>query len=90
MAQIVQSAESIAKLLHEASECGTQLMTPFIGFCAFSAAFILIYVHHFPKMNLDRSPDAEKYEKICLSYLEEFRSVWKIADGWVRADILGL
>ncbi|CAI6097172.1 unnamed protein product [Clonostachys chloroleuca] len=84
VAQIVQSAESIAKLLHEASECGTQLMTPFIGFCAFSAAFILIYVHHFPRMNLDRSPDAEKYEKICLSYLEEFRSVWKIADGWIK------
>lgn len=81
--ELYGSAENIARLLHEASECGVPLMTPFAGFCAFSACYILVYVHHFPNMNLGRSPRAEEYMNMCLNYLEEFRNVWKIADGWV-------
>jgi hypothetical protein len=80
-----QEAYSIAMLLHEASECGVHLMTPFAGFCAFSAGYVLGYVYRFPKMNLGRSPRAEEYMNMCLNYLEEFRHVWPIADGWVRS-----
>ncbi len=84
-AQLFGSAECIARLLHEASECGVPLATPFAGFCAFSAAYVLIYVDNFPKMNLNRSPHAEDYKYMCLDYLESFRKIWTIADGWVSS-----
>jgi hypothetical protein len=84
-AELFDAGEKIAMLLHEASECGVHLMTPFAGFCAFSAGYVLGYVYRFPKMNLGRSPRAEEYMNMCLNYLEEFRHVWPIADGWVRS-----
>lgn len=82
--EIFNAAENVARLLHEASECGVPLMTPFAGFCAFSAGYVLVYVHRFPKMNLGRSPKAEECMNMCFDYLEEFRHVWKIADGWIK------
>jgi hypothetical protein len=82
-AELFGGAEKIARLLHEASECGVHLMTPFTGFCAFSAGYVLMYVHHFPKMNYGRSPNAEECMNMCMDYLEEFRHVWPIAGGWV-------
>lgn len=81
--QLFGAAESIARILHEASECGVHLMTPFAGFCAFSAGYICLYVFRFPRMNLGRSPDAEACLGMCLAYLHQFRHVWPIADGWV-------
>lgn len=78
------AAENIAKILHESSECGVHLMTPFAGFCAFSAGYLNLYVYHFPKMNLGRSLQAKECMGMCLDYLNEFRKVWTIADGWVR------
>jgi hypothetical protein len=77
------AAEHIATILHEASECGVQLMTPFSGFCAFSAGYLNLYVSSYPRMNLNRSPRAKECLGMCLDYLDKFRHVWKIADGWV-------
>lgn len=81
--ELFGATEQIAVLLHEASECGVSLYTPFIGFCAFSAAYMNIYVHRFPQMNLGRSPLAEQCVKYCINYLEEFKKVCKLGDGWV-------
>ncbi|KID94938.1 Transcription factor, fungi, partial [Metarhizium majus ARSEF 297] len=78
------AAEHIATVLHEASECGVHLMTPFTGFCAFSAGYLNLYVSKYPRMNLDRSPRAKECLKMCLDYLEKFRHVWNIADGWIK------
>lgn len=82
--QLFGGAEHIAMILHEASECGVHLMTPFAGFCAFSAGYLNLYVSEYPRMNLNRSPRGKECLKMCLDYLEQFRHVWKIADGWVR------
>lgn len=82
--QLFGAAERIATILHEASECGVHLMTPFAGFCAFSAGYLNLYVSKYPRMNLDRSPRAEECLKLCLDYLDEFRHVWTIADGWIK------
>ena len=87
-AELFRSAENVAWLLHEASECGVPLMTPFVGFCAFSAGYLLVYIYRFPNMNLGRSPRAEECMNMCLDYLEEFRHIWKIADGWVTLPLL--
>ncbi|KAM4068061.1 fungal specific transcription factor [Hirsutella rhossiliensis] len=82
--QLFGAAKHIARILHEASECGVHLMTPYAGFCAFSAAYINLYVFRYPRMNFNRSPDAETYLTMCLDYLQEFRHVWRIADGWTK------
>jgi hypothetical protein len=80
------ASEHIATILHEASECGVHLMTPFAGFCAFSAGYLSLYVSKYPRMNLHRSPRAKECLQMCLDYLDKFRHVWKIADGWVRTN----
>lgn len=82
--ELFGAAEHIGKILCEASECGVHLMTPFAGFCAFSAGYVNLYAYRFPRMNLNRSPGAEKCLNMCLDYLHEFSRVWRIADGWVR------
>ncbi|KAM3506968.1 hypothetical protein MY11210_007341 [Beauveria gryllotalpidicola] len=78
------AAHNIARILHESCECGVHLMTPFAGFCAFSAGYLNLYVYHFPRMNLGRSPQAKACMDMCLDYLHEFRKVWTIADGWIK------
>lgn len=82
--ELFSAAENISRILHEASECGVPLMTPFAGFCAFSAGYLLVYIYRFPNMNLGRSPRAEEYMNKCFEYLEEFRQMWKIGDGWIK------
>lgn len=82
--ELFSAAEHIARLLHEASECGAHLMTPFVGFCAFSASYMNLYIYRFPRMNLGRSPQAEQLMNFCLAYLEDFRHVWKLGEAWVR------
>ncbi|KAJ5793822.1 hypothetical protein N7457_000421, partial [Penicillium paradoxum] len=77
------TAEKIAKLLHDASECGAEMLTPFVGFCAFSAAYMNLYAFRFPQMNLGRSPNAETNLNYCLAYLEKFRHVWKLGESWI-------
>ncbi|KAJ6075870.1 hypothetical protein N7499_007851 [Penicillium canescens] len=77
------AAAQIAKLLHDASDCGSEMLIPFVGFCAFSAAYMNLYAYLFPQMNLGRSPDAETHLKYCLAYLENFRHVWKLGESWI-------
>ena len=82
-AEIFGAAEHIARLLEDASDAGALVMTPFVGFCAFSAGYMCVYNHWFPKMNLGRSPAAEECFNIAMDFLDKFRHVWGIADGWV-------
>ncbi|KAI1046411.1 hypothetical protein LB505_009131, partial [Fusarium chuoi] len=82
--ELFNAAEQIASLLQEASECGIPLMTPFSGFCAFTACFLNLYVFRFPRMNLNRSLKAEQLMNWGLEYLEEFQNAWELAGGWVR------
>lgn len=84
--ELFNAAEQIASLLQEASECGIPLMTPFSGFCAFTACFLNLYVFRFPRMNLNRSSKAEQLMNWGLEYLEEFQNAWELAGGWVRPN----
>ncbi|KAI2789776.1 hypothetical protein POX_d05274 [Penicillium oxalicum] len=77
------ATEHIARILHEAAECGSELLTPFVGFCAFSAAYMNLYVSKFPQMNLGRSPHAGQHLQYCLAYLEVFRREWKLGESWM-------
>ncbi|KAF4455594.1 putative transcriptional regulatory protein PB1A11.04c [Fusarium austroafricanum] len=82
--ELFSAAEQIACLLQEASECGIPLMTPFSGFCAFTACFLNLYVFRFPRMNLGRSSRAEQLMNWGLEYLEEFQNAWELAGGWIK------
>ncbi|GFF50479.1 hypothetical protein IFM46972_09054 [Aspergillus udagawae] len=77
------AAEQIANLLHDASQCGANMLTPFIGFCAFSAAYMNLYIYRFPHMNLNRSLQASTSLEYCRAYLEDFRHVWKLGESWM-------
>lgn len=81
--EMFNATEHIARILQEASECASELLTPFVGFCAFSAAYMNLYVFHFPQMNLGRSRHAEENLNYCLAYLETFRQEWKLGESWV-------
>lgn len=84
--QMFRSAELIIGLLSEASECGIPVMTPFSGFCAFSACFVNLYIYRFPRMNLNRSPRAKELMEKGLEYLREFQHAWDLGTGWVSSD----
>lgn len=84
--ELFGAAENIACLLHDASECGAEIISPFVGFCAFSAAYMNLYVFRFPQMNLGRSRNAERNIQYCMTYLESFRQVWKLGDSWVSGE----
>ncbi|KAJ6134968.1 hypothetical protein N7512_000128, partial [Penicillium capsulatum] len=81
--ELFGAAENIANILHDASECDAEMLTPFVGFCAFSAAYMNLYVFRFPHMNLGRSTNAEKNIEYCLTYLERFRHMWKLGESWI-------
>ncbi|RJE20222.1 fungal specific transcription factor [Aspergillus sclerotialis] len=80
--ELFSATGNIAKILHEASECGAEVLTPFAGFCAFSAAYMNLYVLHFPQINLGRSPNAQQNLNTCLEYLEAFRMKWKLGESY--------
>ncbi|KAH7121750.1 hypothetical protein B0J13DRAFT_567218 [Dactylonectria estremocensis] len=82
--ELVEAAEFIIGLLTEASECGIPVMTPFSGFCAFSACFINLYVYRFPRMNLNRSSRAKGLMEKGLEYLREFQHAWDLGGGWIK------
>ncbi|KAH6889464.1 putative fungal-specific transcription factor [Thelonectria olida] len=82
--ELFQSAERIATLLYDAEDCGILFLTPFAGFCAYSACFMNLYIYRFPRMNLGRSSAAEDCLSLCLNFLEKFRQTWKIGDRWIK------
>lgn len=81
--ELFDSSAQIVTLLKEASDCGIPVMTPFSGFCAFSACFGNLYIYRFPAMNFGRSPRAKELMELGLEYLREFQHVWNLGGGWV-------
>lgn len=80
---LFQAAVYITDMLRDLSDIDSSLLTPFTGFCVFSAATMNIYVASFPRMNLGRSQDAAALANINLQYLEKFKSSWKLGIRWV-------
>ncbi|KAL3426336.1 fungal specific transcription factor domain-containing protein [Phlyctema vagabunda] len=81
---IFDAAASITRILQELEESNALLMTPFTGFCAFSAATMNIYVLNFPAMNLGRSEDAAELLELNISYLQRFKALWPLGEGWYK------
>ena len=61
---------------------GAPFLSPFPGFCAFSAATMNSYVSCFPRMNLGRSKTAAADFTSNLTYLDQFRAACPMGDGW--------
>jgi hypothetical protein len=81
--ELFDAAACITNILSELDDAGATLMTPFAGFCAFSAATMNLYVSRFPKLNLGRSSDATALAKTNKLYMLRFKSLWKMGEGWV-------
>ncbi|KAK6449896.1 hypothetical protein FP744_10006146 [Trichoderma asperellum] len=82
--QLFNASEQIARLLNEASECGANLSTPFVGYCAFLACHFNLYISIFPRMNLNRTSEPEKLTDFCLDYLRDFQHKWKLGEAWIK------
>lgn len=82
-ADICKAADNITHILHELEMLNTPFATPFAGFCAFCAGTVHSYMAEFPKMNLNRSPDAAANAELNSQYLEKFKGLWKMGIGWV-------
>ncbi|EED18778.1 fungal specific transcription factor, putative [Talaromyces stipitatus ATCC 10500] len=80
--ELFSASSNITALLNELRTEGAPLLTPFAGFCAFSAATMNIYVVCFPEMNLGRSRGKEANFDMDLIYLDEFRARWPMGAGW--------
>lgn len=80
--ELFTSAAQIATILEELDDAGAPLYTPFAGFCGFSAATMNLYISLFPKMNHGRSQDTASVLSSNLAFLDQFRNIWAMGEGW--------
>ena len=80
--ELFSSAAYIGDILQDLDDAGTPLITPFAGFCSFSAASMNIYVSAFPRMNIGRSINAAAVAAKNLAFLDKFRRSWPMGEGW--------
>lgn len=86
-AELFHAASCITRILEDLETCGAPLLTPFTGFCAFSAAIMNLYVGAFPRMNLNRSPNGAELARLNVQYLDRFQKLWKMGIGWVSRTV---
>jgi hypothetical protein len=77
------AADSVANILSELRNAGSPILSPLVGFCAFSAAVTQYHVAAFPHVNLGRSTDPGLKAEACFLYLTEFGKIFKIGKDWV-------
>lgn len=80
---IFQAAAHITEILQELSNLDSDLLTPFAGFCAFSAGTMNLYIAKFPSMNLGRSVSAASMAESNIKFLNQLKELWKMGTGWV-------
>jgi len=85
--ELFEAVESITNILKELEDSDAALITPFAGFCAFSAAIMNLYVSKFPRMNLGESPEAAALARVNKSYLHRFKRLWRMGEAWVSSSI---
>lgn len=83
---LYHAADCVTEILAELEKSNNPLMTPLVGFCAFSAAGLHSYVAAFPYMNLGRSQNASERADTGMAYLTEFGKIWKMGEDWVRLE----
>jgi hypothetical protein len=71
------------EILAELGKTEKSLMTPLIGFSAFTAALTHAHVAAFPHVNLGRSTKAEERADAGMAYLVLFTKTWKMGEEWV-------
>ena len=76
------SAVQIVKLLEDLEQADASLLTPFAGYCSFSAATINIYINCYPRYNLGRSPDSAATLAVNMAFLDRLRKVLPMGEGW--------
>ncbi|KAK1689351.1 fungal-specific transcription factor domain-containing protein [Colletotrichum godetiae] len=82
--ELFEAAAHLSSVLREASECGVAVMTPFAGFCAFSSCYINLYGFMFPRITAGYATKAEELMNSSIEYLNRFREVWDLGDGWLK------
>ncbi|KAH7363825.1 putative fungal-specific transcription factor [Rhexocercosporidium sp. MPI-PUGE-AT-0058] len=81
---LYDAAEYITAIHQQLELLNVPLFTPFAAFCTFCAGSMNGYATSFPHMNLNRSPNSAANEELNFLYLEKFRGIWKMGDGWIQ------
>ncbi|KAF2808118.1 uncharacterized protein BDZ99DRAFT_73562 [Mytilinidion resinicola] len=86
--QLFNSSAQITNLLQELDDLNTSLLTPFSGFCAFSAAIMNAYVSSFPRMNYGKCIHfSTKLLEVNIQWLSRFKEIWKMGNGWFKTTL---
>lgn len=80
--QLFQAAEHITNILVSLDRCGEALLTPFTGFCCFSACMINLYLAAFPPLDCS-GQKAEELSKLNFQFLDQLRGYWSMGESWV-------
>lgn len=81
--QLFQAAEHITNILIGLDRCGEALLTPFTGFCTFSACMINLYFAAFPPVGCS-GHQAEELSRLNFRFLDQLRGYWSMGESWVR------
>ncbi|KAH7414566.1 hypothetical protein DE146DRAFT_39401 [Phaeosphaeria sp. MPI-PUGE-AT-0046c] len=80
--ELFKSSAMISGIMSDLDHAGVFLLTPFPGFCLFSAATTNMYASAFPWMNSTRDTVEFTIIESDTRLLGEFRRIWRIGECW--------
>jgi hypothetical protein len=87
--ELFTAAYRITAILNELESLGAFMNTPFVGFAAFTASTMNIYLSIFPWVCLELAPRAQERAESDVRHLKRILAVWPLAQQWY-ATILRL
>ncbi|OCL14773.1 hypothetical protein AOQ84DRAFT_330475 [Glonium stellatum] len=72
-------------ILNKLWSLGASVLTPFVGFSAFTASGMNIYLAILPWMCPELSVDARTYAEQTVNYLKNIMKIWPIAEKWYKS-----
>lgn len=88
--RLFEAAVLITTLLSEMKEAKIPFMTPLVGYSAFSAASINVYLAAFPWVDFKASGgiNATDLARKNMEYLHDFADIWPLGKGWVSSRLI--
>jgi hypothetical protein len=80
--ELFTAAYRITEILNELESLGSFMNTPFVGFAAFTASTMNIYLSIFPWVCLELAPMAQQRAESDVHYLKRVLAVWPLAQQW--------
>jgi hypothetical protein len=85
--ELFTAAYRITEILNELESLGSFMNTPFVGFAAFTASTMNIYLSIFPWVCLELAPRAQQRAESDVRYLKRVLAVWPLAQQWYSTTL---